>query len=179
MAARVSTPRQSTNDYAIPRCYPQASIMFRLLRCCGLRSTRPVNFAFGVKPGTSTAFSGSRPLYAGRRLPSHQAPDRLVPVELPASGFDDACFLTTRHRRVCFRSSLGHTPARGHAPSFCSNAHHHGFWPPLSVVPHHSCRGCCAGEEFGPVTEPTRAPAARCVLPTRSIHRREQAPMAE
>jgi hypothetical protein len=36
-------------------------------------------------------------------------------------------FFTTRHRRVCFRSSPGRTPARGRAPSFCSNAHHHGF----------------------------------------------------
>ena len=34
--------------------------------------------------------SDSRPLYAGRRLPSHQAPDRLVPEVVHASGFDDA-----------------------------------------------------------------------------------------
>ena len=33
--------------------------------------------------------SDSRPLYAGRRLPSHQAPDRLVPEGLHAFGFDD------------------------------------------------------------------------------------------
>jgi len=33
--------------------------------------------------------SGSRPLHAGRRLPSHQAPDRLIPVGPYASGFDD------------------------------------------------------------------------------------------
>src|SRR5215471_10281062 len=33
--------------------------------------------------------SASRPLYAGRRLPSHQAPGRLVPKDLDASGFDD------------------------------------------------------------------------------------------
>ena len=32
--------------------------------------------------------------------PVNQAPDRLVPVEILASGFDDACFLTTRRRRV-------------------------------------------------------------------------------
>src|SRR5262245_42480130 len=36
-------------------------------------------------------------------------------------------FLTTLHRRVCFRSSPGHLPAYGHALSFCSNAHDHGF----------------------------------------------------
>ena len=79
--------------------------------------------------------SGSRPLYAGRRLPSHQAPDRLVPEEIDASGFDDIRVFSTRHRRVCFRSSPGRTPARGHAPNFCSNAHDHGFWPqPLGMV---------------------------------------------
>ena len=32
----------------------------------------------------------SRPLYAGRRLPRHQAPDRLVPEGIHASGFGDA-----------------------------------------------------------------------------------------
>ena len=37
-------------------------------------------------------------------------------------------FLTTRHRWVYFRSSFGRTPARGRAPSFCSNAHHLGHW---------------------------------------------------
>src|SRR5262245_53451657 len=44
-------------------------------------------------------------------------------------------FFTTLHRRVCFRSSPGRAPARGHALSFCSNAHDHGFWQqPLEVV---------------------------------------------
>src|SRR6516162_7731861 len=38
--------------------------------------------------------SASRPLYAGHRLPSHQAPDRLVPEGLYAPGFDDICFFT-------------------------------------------------------------------------------------
>jgi hypothetical protein len=33
--------------------------------------------------------SDSHPLYAGRRLPRNQAPDRLVPVVASASGFDD------------------------------------------------------------------------------------------
>ena len=44
-------------------------------------------------------------------------------------------FFTARHRWVCLRSSPGHTPSRGHAPDFCSNAHDHGFRPqPLGVV---------------------------------------------
>src|SRR5262245_47311470 len=38
------------------------------------------------------------PLCAGRRPPSHQAPSGLIPGELHAPGFDDACFLTTRLR---------------------------------------------------------------------------------
>ena len=33
--------------------------------------------------------SDSRPLYAGRHLPSHQAPSGLVPEGIHASGFDD------------------------------------------------------------------------------------------
>src|SRR5208337_255332 len=72
--------------------------------------------------------SDSRPLYAGRRPPSHQAPGGLVPEEIHAPGFDDACFLTTRLRRVHCHSSFGHSPAQGPALSFWSNAHHHAFW---------------------------------------------------
>jgi len=37
--------------------------------------------------------SDSRPLYAGRHLPSYQVSDRLVPEGLHASGFDDAKLL--------------------------------------------------------------------------------------
>ena len=37
--------------------------------------------------------SNSRPLYAGRHLPSHQAPDRLVPEGLHTSGFGDTKLL--------------------------------------------------------------------------------------
>ena len=37
--------------------------------------------------------SDSRPLYAGRHLPSHQAPDRLFPERLHVPGFDDAKLL--------------------------------------------------------------------------------------
>jgi hypothetical protein len=38
-------------------------------------------------------------------------------------------FLTTRLRRVHFRSSLGCVPAQGIALNFDSNAHHHGSLP--------------------------------------------------
>ena len=79
--------------------------------------------------------SESRPLYAGRRLPGHQASDRLVPEVDNASGFDDAKLLNdassmgslsfVSRTLTCSRSSL----------SFCSNAHHHGSLPQqLGVV---------------------------------------------
>ena len=42
--------------------------------------------------------SASRPLYAGRRLPSTQAPDRLVPEESSASGFGGVSCFSTRHQ---------------------------------------------------------------------------------
>src|SRR5207344_389905 len=82
----------------------------------------------------------SRPLYAGRRLPSHQAPGRLVPGDRNAPGFDDGSlrrrvviqrtvvetplvlttvlWITTRLRRVHFRSSRQHAPARGGPRTF-------------------------------------------------------------
>jgi hypothetical protein len=44
-------------------------------------------------PRDGSAVASSRPLYAGRRLPSHQAPDRLFPEGIHASGFDDAKLL--------------------------------------------------------------------------------------
>src|SRR5215813_8674139 len=60
--------------------------------------------------------SGSRPLYAGRRLPSSQAPDRLVPEGPRTSGFDDIRLLYdassegllpfVSRTHTCSRSSL-------------------------------------------------------------------------
>src|ERR1700674_131839 len=75
------------------------------------RGFRRLGFSLGIRATGSCSSaqkpaSASRPLYAGRRLPSHQAPDRLVPEGIHAPGFDDACFFTTRLRRVHFRSSL-------------------------------------------------------------------------
>ena len=37
--------------------------------------------------------------------------------------------LTTRHRRVCLRSSFRHSPAPGLARDFSPDAHHHGSLP--------------------------------------------------
>ena len=49
----------------------------------------PCHQSTGSCSSTRKPASDSRPLYAGRRLPSHQAPDRLVPEGLHAFGFDD------------------------------------------------------------------------------------------
>ena len=62
--------------------------------------------------------SDSRPLYAGRRLPRNQAPDRLVPEMASASGFDDIKIFNDASSRVHFRSSFGHSPAQGLALNF-------------------------------------------------------------
>src|SRR5215469_10644728 len=55
-----------------------------------------------------------------RRSPPAQSsgPDRLIPEGVHAPGFDDACFFTTRLRRVHFRSSLGCSPARDRSRAF-------------------------------------------------------------
>jgi hypothetical protein len=53
----------------------------------------PCHQSPGSCSSTQKPASGSRPLYASHRLPSHQAPDRLVPVGIHAAGFDDAKFL--------------------------------------------------------------------------------------
>src|ERR1039457_6828733 len=65
---------------------------------------RRFDFSLGIRATGSCSsaqqpVSASRPLYAGRRPPNHQAPGGLIPGELHDPGFDDACFLTTRLRR--------------------------------------------------------------------------------
>ena len=104
---------------------PQGSASVRSPRGC-----RRLGFFLRIRATGSCSSaqkpaSASRPLYAGRRLPSHQAPDRLVPEGIHAPGFDDACFFTTRLRRVHFRSSLECSPAR-----VCSRA----FPPTLTTA---------------------------------------------
>src|SRR5215470_11580588 len=46
--------------------------------------------ATGSCSSVQSPASGSRPLYAGRHPPSHQAPRGFIPDEIHASGFDDA-----------------------------------------------------------------------------------------
>ena len=100
---------------------------------------RRLGFSLGIRASGScssaqTPASESRPLYAGRRLPSHQAPDRLVPEGIHAPGFDDTIFFTTRLRRVHFRSSLGCSLLKAFLELF-PNAHDRGSLPQqLGVV---------------------------------------------
>jgi hypothetical protein len=58
------------------------------------RGFRHLCFSLGIETTGSCSSakkpaSASRPLYAGRHLSSHQAPDRLIPEGPYASGFDD------------------------------------------------------------------------------------------
>jgi hypothetical protein len=79
----------------------------------------------GSCSSTQKPVSSSRPLYAGCRSPSHQAPDELVPVVYHAPGFDSIECFSTRLRRVCSRSSSGHPPAPDQTRDFSSDAYHH------------------------------------------------------
>ena len=55
---------------------------------------------------------GSRPLYAGCRAPSNQVSGALIPEGFAAPGSGSTSGLSTRHRRVCLRSSPRTVPAR-------------------------------------------------------------------
>src|SRR6266700_3133936 len=90
----------------------------------------------------------SRPLYAGRRLPSHQAPDRLVPEGILASGFDDAKILNDAssmgslsfvfRMHTCSRSCLELLLQRSPPRLFTAAA-----WSGLRPAPASRSRGTC------------------------------------
>src|ERR1700680_2584747 len=92
--------------------------------------------------------SNSRPLYAGRRLPSHQAPDRLVPEEIHASGFGDAKLLNDAssmgslsfvfRMHTCSRSCLELLLQRSPPRLFTAAA-----WSGLRPAPENRSRGAC------------------------------------
>ena len=104
------------------------------------RGFRRLGFSLGIRATGSCSSAqkpafDSRPLYAGRRPPSHQAPGRLIPEGPYAPGFDDPMIFNDASSKgslsfvsrmlTCPRSSL----------SFRSNAHHHGSLPQqLGVV---------------------------------------------
>ena len=73
--------------------------------------------------------SVSRPLYAGRRSRSHQAPRELVPGEPCAPGFDDTLVLNDASSKgsLSFVSRMHTCPSLSRA--FLPNAHHHSSLP--------------------------------------------------
>ena len=73
--------------------------------------------------------SASRPLYAGRRPRSHQAPCGLVPGELYAPGFDDTYLLNDASSKGSLSFVSRMLTCTGLFPRFFSNAHHHGSLP--------------------------------------------------
>ena len=58
----------------------------------------PWHHAPSSRSSTEAPESSSRPLYAGHRPPSTQAPDGLVPEIVVASGFDVCCTVSTPQR---------------------------------------------------------------------------------
>ncbi len=71
--------------------------------------------------------SDSRPLYAGRRPHSHQAPRGLVPGGLYAPGFDDTCFLNDASSKGSLSFVSRMLTCTSFFSRFYSNAHHHGL----------------------------------------------------
>jgi hypothetical protein len=69
----------------------------------------------------------SRPLYAGRRLPSHQAPDRLVPGDLDAPGFDDGSLDNDASSKGSLSFVSPPRTCSRLSSNFVSSAHDHGF----------------------------------------------------
>src|SRR5271166_2460303 len=103
-----------------------------VLPSASLRYSRLVVFATSASPLASKrlvlqfrtkACVRFTPLYAGRRLPSHQAPGRLVPGDRNALVLTTVLWLTTHLRRVLAFVSLTLTCSR-FSLNFVSNAHH-------------------------------------------------------
>src|SRR6267378_268874 len=73
--------------------------------------------------------SASRPLYAGRRPHSHQAPRGLFPGGLYAPGFDDTCLLNDASSKGSLSFVSRMLTCTSLFSRFSSNAHHHGSLP--------------------------------------------------
>src|SRR5208337_669964 len=85
--------------------------------------------ATGSCSSTRQPASASRPLYAGRRPHSHQAPHGLVPGELHAPGFDDSWFLNDASSKGSLSFVSRMLTCTSLFSRFSSNAHHHGSLP--------------------------------------------------
>src|SRR5256712_5312454 len=108
----------------------------------------PCHQSTGSRSSAQKPASVSRPLYAVRRLPSHQAPDRLVPEGIHASGFDDAKLLNDAssvgslsfvfRMHTCSRSCLELLFQRSPPRLFTAAA-----WSGLRPAPASRSRGTC------------------------------------
>src|SRR5271157_3142324 len=85
--------------------------------------------ATGSCSSTRQPASASRPLYAGRRPLSHQAPHGLVPGEPYAPGFDDSWFLNDASSKGSLSFVSRMLTCTSLFSRFSSNAHHHGSLP--------------------------------------------------
>ena len=108
----------------------------------------PCHQSTGSCSSTRKPASDSRPLYAGRRLPSHQAPGRLVPEGIRAPGFDDIKLLNDAssvgslsfvfRMHTCSRSCLELLLQRSPPRLFTAAA-----WSGLRPAPESRSRGAC------------------------------------
>jgi len=85
--------------------------------------------ATGSRSSAQQPASASRPLYAGRRPLSHQAPRGLVPGGLYAPDFDDTYFLNDASSKGSLSFVSRMLICTGLYPRFSSNAHQHGSLP--------------------------------------------------
>src|ERR1700730_9075602 len=135
---RLTRPLRSSPITSLLRCYgsvrPSAP-----RRDSRLAVVRRLSFSLGIGATGSCSSaqkpaSDSRPLFAGRRLPSHQAHGRLVPGSTHVPGFDDDLHLRRVFEGFTFvRLSDAHLLKV--RLELSSNAHHRGSLPQqLGVV---------------------------------------------
>src|SRR5208283_1539363 len=85
--------------------------------------------ATGSCSSTRKPASDSRPLYAGRRLPSHQAPGRLVPGDRDAPGFDDGSVVNGASSKGSLAFVSLTLTCSWLSLNIVSNAHHRDSYP--------------------------------------------------
>ena len=82
--------------------------------------------ATGSCSSTQKPVMASRPLYAGRRLPSPQAPGRLVPGDCYAPGFDDGSLDNDASAEGSLSFVSPSRTCSRYSSNFVSSAHDHG-----------------------------------------------------
>jgi hypothetical protein len=127
--ANINSPRHTANLCRVPMDRKVGSQCFAsVLSPCGFPR---LSFSLAIEATGSRSSAQkpalvSRPLYAGRRPPSHQASGGLVPGGGNAPGFDDGSLDNDASSKgsLAFVSPT-HTCPRW-SSDFCSSAHDHG-----------------------------------------------------